>query len=212
MSVRETLGRKFARFATNSVVRRPALWRVFRGPLRRQFDALAGRWDQIRAANPLHLAALEEALQAVDPPPRRALDLGTGTGAAAVAIATAFPDAEVVGADLAPGMIDEARRKLAPELAGRVRFDIADASRLDYADGSFDLVCLANMIPFFDELARVAAPGGSVVCSFSRGAETPIYVPFSTIRKELEARGFGKFVEFAAGDATALLAQKAPPP
>src|SRR5206468_5464030 len=151
---------------------------------RRQFDSLASRWDEIRAANPAHLAALERALAAVAPPPRRVLDLGTGTGAAAVAAARAFSTADVVGVDLAPAMIDEARRNVPPELVGRLRFEVADASRLSDADGAFDLVCLANMIPFFDELARVVAAGGFVLCSFSRGSQTPIYVPFETIRRE----------------------------
>ena len=73
-------------------------------------------------------------------------------------------------------MIEEARRKLPPELAGRVRFEVGDASALACPDGDFDLVVLSNMIPFFDELARVVAPGGTLVLSFSRGAETPIYV------------------------------------
>src|SRR3989442_1629855 len=195
MNVVETLGRKFARLATTAVVRRPALWRVFRGPLRRQFDALATRWDEIRSANPLHLAALEQALEAIEPPARRVLDLGPGTGAAAFAVAQAFPEADVVGADLAPAMVEEARRNTPPELAGRLRFEVADAAHLPYAEGAFDLVCLANMIPFFDELARVVAAGGFVLCSFSRGAQTPIYVPFETIRRELRARGFGEFVQ-----------------
>jgi ubiquinone/menaquinone biosynthesis C-methylase UbiE len=209
VNVLEELGRKFARLATTSVVRRPGLWRLFRAPLRRQFDALAARWEEIRAANPQHLAAFEAALETLAPAPRRALDLGTGTGAAAFAIAACFPEAEVVGADLAPAMIEEARRNTPPGLAERVRFEVADASRLPYSDRAFDLVALANMIPFFDELRRVVAPGGAVICSFSRGAATPIYVPFATLRRELVTRGFGDFTEYAVADATALLARKA---
>jgi hypothetical protein len=68
------------------------------------------------------------------------------------------------------------------------------------------------MIPFFDELVRVVARPGFVVFSFSRGAQTPIYVPPETLRRELGARGFDEFAEFAAGDATALLARKAADP
>ena len=90
-----TLGQRFARLATNAVVRRPGLWRLFRGPLRRQFDRLAPRWDEIRT--PDHLAAFERALERVEPQPRRALDLGTGTGDGAFAVARRFPEAEVVG-------------------------------------------------------------------------------------------------------------------
>ena len=80
--------------------------------------------------------------------------------------------------------------------------------RLPYPEASFDLVSLANMIPFFDELARVTAPGGTVVFSFSAGAETPIYVPSEVLRKELSKRGFTDFADFAAGNGTALMARK----
>jgi len=202
------LHRKFARLVTNAVVRRPMLWRAFRRPLRWSFDSVADRWDEIRSANPQHLAAFEAALDELDPAPARALDLGTGTGAGAFAVARRFPDARVVGVDLAPAMIEEARRKVPGDLAERVRFDVADASRLPFGDGEFDLVALANMIPFFDELARVVTPGGSVVVSHSRGAETPIYVPSDRLERELSVRGFTGFRQLRVGEATALLARK----
>jgi ubiquinone/menaquinone biosynthesis C-methylase UbiE len=106
-------------------------------------------------------------------------------------------------------MVAEAKRLTPPEVADRVRFEVADAEKLPYADGSFDLVSLANMIPFFDELARVTAPGGAVVFSFSGGPQTPIYVPPEVLRKQLGTRGFADFADFAAGDGTALAAVKA---
>jgi ubiquinone/menaquinone biosynthesis C-methylase UbiE len=202
----ETIGRRFARLVTNAVVRNPRLWVVFRPLLRRQFDSLAPRWDTI--LTPEHLAPYQAALDALPGPPRRALDLGTGTGAGALEIARRFPEAEVVGADLAPEMLAEATRKLPPEFVGRVRFERADASTLPYGDASFDLVALANMIPFFDELARVVEPGGHVLLAFSGGAETPIYVPFDRLRHELGDRGFAEFAAFAPGRGTALLARK----
>ena len=197
-----SLGRRFARLATNAVVRRPGLWRLFRGPLRLQFDRLAPQWDEIIQTD--HLAAFELALERVEPPPRRALDLGTGTGAAASVVARRFPEAEVVGVDLADSMIAEARRK-----TDRVRFEVGDAAALRFEDGAFDLVTHANMIPFFDELARVVAPGGYVVFGFSGGSETPIYVDPSRLRGELERRGFTHFAELDAGRGTAFLARKA---
>jgi SAM-dependent methyltransferase len=198
-------GRRFARVATVAVTRWPRLWPVFRPLIGKQFDSLAPRWEQIM--QPDHLAAYEAAVDAVEPP-ARALDLGTGTGAGAFAIARRFPEAEVVGADLSPGMIEEARRKMPSELEGRVRLDVADASRLPYADGTFELVALSNMIPFFDELARVVAAGGRVLVAFSRGADTPIYVPSERLHAELGSRGFAEFADFAVGDGTALVARK----
>jgi SAM-dependent methyltransferase len=196
-----SLGRRFARLATNAVVRRPGLWRFFRGPLRRQFDRIAPNWDEI--IQPDHLAAFERALEQVEPSPRRALDLGTGTGAAAVVVARRFPEAEVVGVDLADSMVAEARRK-----TDRVRFEVGDAAALAFEDGAFDLVTHANMIPFFDELARVVAPGGYVVFGFSGGRETPIYVDPRRLRGELERRGFTHFAELDEGRGTAFLARK----
>jgi SAM-dependent methyltransferase len=203
---RVELGRKFARLTTNAVLRRPELWRLFRGPLRVQFDRLAPRWDAMR--RPDSLASFVRALEQVAPAPRRALDVGTGTGAGAFVIARRFPEAEVVGVDLAPGMLAEARRLTPPELAGRVRFEQADASHLPYDDGSFDLIGLANMIPFFDELDRVLAPGGSMIFSFSGGPETPIWVPPERLRAELSRCGFSEFADFEAGRGTSFLARK----
>jgi SAM-dependent methyltransferase len=199
------LGRRFARLTTDAVVRAPWLWRLFRGPLRRQFEWLAPRWDTIR--RPDHLASFEAGLERIDPP-ARALDVGTGTGDGAAAIARRFPAAEVVGVDLAHEMVEHARRKLAPELAGRVRFEVADSAGLPFADGSFELVALANMIPFFDELGRVLAPGGHVLFAFSEGAATPIYVPFERLRSELLRRGFAEPEELSVGTGTAVLARK----
>jgi ubiquinone/menaquinone biosynthesis C-methylase UbiE len=196
---------RFARLVTDAVVRRPVLWRLLRRPLRRMFDGLAPTWET--RIGPHHLWALDLALADVTAP-ARVLDLGTGTGVVAKALAERYPEADVVGVDLSPGMIDEARRKLSPELTGRVRFEVGDASALACPDGDFELVVLSNMIPFYDELARVVAPGGMLVLSFSRGAGTPIYVAPERLRPELERRGFTEFAEFSAEPATALRAKR----
>jgi ubiquinone/menaquinone biosynthesis C-methylase UbiE len=203
---RRELGQKFARVSTNAVVRSPRLWRFFRPLVRKQFDAIAGNWDTMR--DPTHLAPYEAALAAVDPAPARALDLGTGTGQGAFAIARRFPGTEVVGVDLADAMLAEARGKMPAEVAERVEFENGDASSLPFPDASFDLVAHANMIPFFDELTRVLAPGGQAVFAFSLGPGTPIYVPPERLRQELARRGFTEFAEFDAGKGTALLARK----
>jgi ubiquinone/menaquinone biosynthesis C-methylase UbiE len=206
VSALEGLGRKFARFTTNQVVRRPRLWPLFRWLTWRQFDRMAPVWDEMRS--PEAFAPLEAALDSLETSPKRVLDLGTGTGRAAFLLARRYPDAEVVGVDLAPAMLAEARKLTPPELASRVRFEEADAEHLPYPDASFDLVSLANMIPFFPELSRITAPEGAVVFSFSGGAETPIYVPPEVLRTELSRRGFTEFADFAAGNGTALVARK----
>jgi ubiquinone/menaquinone biosynthesis C-methylase UbiE len=195
------LGMRFARLTTDAVVRRPSLWPVFRRLIRAQFERIAPVWDVGRDST--HLAAFEAALEAIDGDVRRAVDVGTGTGDGALALARRFPNAEVVGVDLADGMLEIARRK-APGL----RFERADASRLPFADGSFELVAHANMIPFFDEVERVAAPGGWALFAWSIGPETPIYVPPEKLRAELSRRGFTDFADFSAARGTAFLARK----
>jgi ubiquinone/menaquinone biosynthesis C-methylase UbiE len=169
------------------------------------FDGLAPTWQT--RIGPHHLWALDLALEGGSPP-RRVLDLGTGTGVVALALAERYPEAEILGIDLSPGMIEEARTKVPPELERRLRFEVGDASALECPDGDFDLVVLSNMIPFADELARVVEPGGTLVLSFSRGAETPIYVPPERLRRELGGRGFTEFAEFSAEPATAFRAKK----
>jgi SAM-dependent methyltransferase len=198
-----TLGQRFVRFATDVVVRRPALWRLFRGPIRRQFDRLAPKWESIRG--PDFLAPLEAALDRLPTPPQSVLDVGTGTGAAARLAGERYPEADVVGVDVAERMVDQAKRLTD---SPRVTYKTADAERLPFDDASFDLVTLNNMIPFFGELARVVSPNGHLVVAFTGGSGTPIYVPPERLRRELGRRGFAEFAEVSAGRGTALLARK----
>ncbi len=195
------LGRRFARLATNTVVRWPALWPLFRPLIRLQFERLAPVWDAMRMPDILapYLAALER----IDGPVQRALDVGTGTGTGARALAAFYPGAEVFGLDVSPAMLEEARRN-----ADGVSFREGDAAKLPFGDGEFDLVAHSNMIPFIDEVARVLRPGGWTFFAFSGGATTPIYVPPERLRRELERRGFTDFAEIAAGRGTAILARR----
>jgi ubiquinone/menaquinone biosynthesis C-methylase UbiE len=195
-----TLGQRFARFVTDVVVRAPFLWRLFRGRMRRSFDKLAPEWDETRVSRE-RLVAMIAALDAIGAP-ARALDIGTGTGAVARLLTERWPAAAVTGVDVSPGMIAEARR-LGPE-----RYDVGDASALPYDDAAFDLVTLNNVIPFFDELARVTAPGGYLAIAYSMGANTPIWVPLERVRDELQRRGFLHVADFAAGSGVALLARR----
>ena len=191
--------RTLARWITDTVVRRPVLWRLLRGRMHDMFERIAPTWET--RLGPQHLGALRLAVAGLAP--TRVLDVGTGTGVAAHALAEWFPSAEVVGVDLSEAMVAQARSK-----GGRARFEVADASKLPFPDASFDLVVLMNAVPFFGELARVLAPGGYAVFSFSRGSETPIYVPNERLRRELARRGAGDFAEFAADPASALRARK----
>jgi ubiquinone/menaquinone biosynthesis C-methylase UbiE len=196
-----TFGQRLARVITDVVVRWPRLWPLFRRLMAKQFDAIAPQWDEFRSE--VSFAPYEAALGTVDGPVRDALDVGTGTGEGAMRLTERFPGASIVGVDVSAGMLERARAKVP-----RARFEQVDAARLPFDDASFDLVTHANMIPFFDELARVLRPGGWALFAFSVGPETPIYVPPERLRDQLSRRGFADFAEFAAGNGTALIARK----
>jgi ubiquinone/menaquinone biosynthesis C-methylase UbiE len=202
-----TAGQRFVRLVTTIVVRRPALWRLFRGRMAQNFDRLAPEWDTTRVS-PERLQPIAAALDALPSPPARVLDLGTGSGRVARLAARRFEAAEVTGADVSAGMVREAERLAA---TSREHYLQADASDLPFPDDAFDLVTLNNMIPFFDELARVVEPGGHTAVAFSLGASTPIWVPLERVRHELEQRGFAHIADFSVGPGVSLLARKAEP-
>jgi SAM-dependent methyltransferase len=94
----------------------------------------------------------------------RWLDVATGTGE--IAVRAAEGGAKVTGLDLAPELIETARRRAA-EADVEVRFDVGDAERLPYDDASFDTVTSTFGVMFAPdqraaaaELARVCRAGG----------------------------------------------------
>jgi len=96
--------------------------------------------------------------------PGRVLDVATGTGDLALEIARTCPEAEVVGADFCPEMLEHARRR------GLERTVVADALALPFEAGAFDAVTVAfglrNMADWgaaLREMRRVLRPGGHLL-------------------------------------------------
>jgi len=85
---------------------------------------------------------------------RRGLDLGTGVGRIAIRIADRLT--RIVGADLAPGMLERARRNAA--LAGVENLDPVRlcSDRLPFRDQSFDLVVCLGLLEHLPPPARSA--------------------------------------------------------
>ncbi len=95
------------------------------------------------------------------------LDVATGTGALALRLARS--GATVTGVDLAPALIDTARR-IAGEQGIDIRYEVGDVEQLPFEDASFDVVTSSVGTMFAPdhprvaaELARVCRPGGRLV-------------------------------------------------
>jgi len=103
----------------------------------------------------------------------RILDLGCGPGVSTFALGERIgPDAEIVGIDLASQMIKRARAHHQADFAhlSGLRFEVADATELPFADHSFDvavghsfLYLIPDRVAVLREVRRVLAPGGTLV-------------------------------------------------
>ncbi len=109
----------------------------------------------------LHQAVLER----LDPQPgERLLDVACGTGAVPELVAPR--GVEVVGVDIAPALIEQAKERAA-ERGLEIDYRVGDAEALDLEDASFDVVTSTCGVMFAPdhaavarELARVTKPGG----------------------------------------------------
>ena len=108
----------------------------------------------------------------------QALDIACGTGDLTRALAHRYPNAQIIGLDLTPEMLDRARARGSPP---GVRFIEGNMQALPFPDNTFDVVtggyALRNA-PDLDaalrEIHRVLRPGGTLaVLDFSR-SPTPL--------------------------------------
>jgi SAM-dependent methyltransferase len=128
------------------------------------------RMDQLRRSP--FFRALEDRLTALlEPRPGGCLlDVGCGTGEAVLGLARLVgPSGRVVGVDLGTAMIAEAHRR-SEGVGLQVGFQVMDAHRLDFVDGSFDGCRAARVLQHVEdpgrvvaEMVRVTRPGGRVV-------------------------------------------------
>jgi SAM-dependent methyltransferase len=103
--------------------------------------------------------------------PRRILDMGCTVGHSTLPFVSAFPDAEVHAIDVGPSLLRYAHAR-AESLGRRVHFSQQDATRTDFPDGHFDLVCSSILFhetssralpAIVRECHRLLAPGGIAV-------------------------------------------------
>ncbi len=111
----------------------------------------------------------------------RVLDLACGTGDLTGLLAARYPAARVYGLDLNPQMLRRARRRLT---GSAFQFRAGDMSRLDWPDGTFEVVTGGyalryppSLATLLEEVHRVLKPGGrAAFLDFSKPA-SPLLQP-----------------------------------
>jgi len=137
---------------------------IDRKRVRDSFHRQAADYDGFAVVQRAVVERLLAMLRAEGECPARLLDVGAGTGRLLAKLRELYPAAVAVGADLALGMCRAASLRLAD--AG-VQLVNADAEKLPFAAGSFDLVLststfqwLSSLDLAFAEVKRVLSPGG----------------------------------------------------
>ena len=172
--------------------------------------------------NPLALAGIV--------PGETVLDLGSGAGFDAfLASPRVGPTGKVIGVDMTPEMIAQARANAATGGYANVDFRLGDIEALPVEDGSADLVisnCVLNLVPdktkAFAEIVRVLKTGGRIAISdivlekplpetLSEDAEAYCAcisgaMPREEYLAKLAAAGLKEVAVESAADASALLA------
>jgi malonyl-CoA O-methyltransferase len=126
------------------------------------FDRHASEYEMAAVVQKEIGARLFERLSYLIHKPKRILDLGCGSGHFMHQLATLYPEAHVVGLDIAPKMLHAAEQ--ACVLSQNTHWVNANMDHLPFADGTFDLVFAnqaihwASSLPqVFRELSRVMA-------------------------------------------------------
>ncbi|MCX4717905.1 class I SAM-dependent methyltransferase [Streptomyces virginiae] len=142
---------------------------AYKTEVTRAFDRAAAQYDRmgVEFFGPMGRRLVE---RAAPRPGERVLDVGCGRGAALFpAAARTGPTGSVLGIDIAPAMIEEARREALKQGAGHVELRVMDGERPELPPRSFDLVLGSYSVIFLPDapaaLARYAellADGGRI--------------------------------------------------
>ncbi|MHB1987732.1 MAG: methyltransferase domain-containing protein [Acidimicrobiales bacterium] len=97
------------------------------------------------------------------------LDVGCGPGTLTIELARRVSPGHIIGIDIEPTVLDEARRVASQAGVTNVEFHEGNAYNLSYAEGSFDIVHAHQLLQHLEhpsraigEMARVCKTGGVV--------------------------------------------------
>lgn len=123
------------------------------------------------------------------------LEIGCGPGYFTVAVARALGSGSLTALDVQWPMLERARSKALSASAANIAFAQGHASRLPFADASFDIAFMVTVLgelpderTVLRELGRVLRPGGAL--SISEHVPDPDFVNFETVRQKCEEAGF----------------------
>ena len=119
------------------------------------FSRAAASYDKVARLQRQVGRKLLDALPDISP--RRILDLGCGTGYFTEFLAQKYPDAEIIGLDLAPGMVDYARSHRRSSAQQKTQWLCGDAECLPLADSSIDLIFSSLAFQWCEQLPQLAA-------------------------------------------------------
>jgi len=151
----------------------PAAKDLYAGTFSRHAVAYKQRLDEVMARSESRGRAA--VIEWVDPTHgKRILDLACGPGTLSYRLARdVSPEGEVVGIDLAPGMIELARREALTGLP--LRFELMDMEDLRFPDGYFDAAACGHGLQFVPDLHRALTEARRVIKPGGRlGASVPI--------------------------------------
>ena len=189
-------------------------------------DALQFMWGK-GFLSPGGPEEVREMLDGHDLRGRTVLDIGSGLGGIDVLLAGEHGAAEVVGIDVEPRLIEEARALVrSAGLEAKVRFDLVEPGPLPFADESFDaafskdaMVHIPDKPALFAEVMRVLKPGGHFIAAdwlWKEGAESspsvkawmaaiPLTFAFTTLPQAEEALARAGFTNLRIRDCRAAL-------
>ena len=160
------------------------------------FDSIASRYDLL---NRVLSGGIDRKWRKkvidllIESHPKSILDIATGTGDLALEAVRLGPE-KIIGVDISEGMLAIGREKInKKKLSDLITLQLADSTKLPFADNAFDAITVAFGVRNFDnlekglsEMLRVTKPGGSVVIlEFSKPEKAPVKQLYSFYSRKI---------------------------